>query len=512
MKKLELTCKDYISNEEIKTGDVFHGIYEVISEPKITKSGYEWKIHHRRWDVDLRMIRPEPSVFLEMPVHEQQMICSLYQRDFIPMQQHPRIERFYDVRHIGGSTAFFTEWAERGTLTDCMTNGSLYQGTKAEVESRLLCIVAQVARALQFLEDQGIPYGAVTTDNIMITERFNAKLSVANLLSLIAQRKTMSEHSEKKQWAMTALDLFVGEKINRELEDVKDKCVEYANDSDYTVSEKLVELIAGAMYDVLPSWQHVFHYLDAPLTRNYPFFESCACNNHALRLIDCGKWEAAYDMMSEGCRSFEDGFLKYNFLQLHRYASENIITRSYGGIDARMMINEPTDVLLWAEFNNRDMVRRYLDRWGDDVPKSVECYLPEIHEKLLDRPHMTRIDLEPNDPRVSRTDDGILIELDGKKRLFKPLPDGGENVSIPSRDGLVWRKNKLVLPGSGVIEGFDYTVREFEYKSDGSSHMFDEDLEWLLVDEEMLFPLAQYDNRFRSPFLLSTCDNWEDEI
>ncbi|MBR1481695.1 MAG: hypothetical protein IJ598_01865, partial [Ruminococcus sp.] len=93
-----------------------------------------------------------------------------------------------------------------------------------------------------------------------------------------------------------------------------------------------------------------------------------------------------------------------------------------------------------------------------------------------------------------------------------PLPDGENDVPVPGKDGLIWRKNKLVLPGSGVIGGIDYTVKKFDFKSNGSGFMFDEGMEWLLVDEERLYPLAQYDNRFRAPFLLSTCDSWEDEI
>ena len=134
MKKLELTYKDHISNEEIKVGDIFHDRYEIISEPKVTKNGYEWKIRHKKWSlrytgcgVELRMIRPDPSVYLAMDELEQSEIVSEYQRYFIPMQLHPYIEAFYDVRHIGGSTALFTEWSSHGTLAECMANGSLYQ-------------------------------------------------------------------------------------------------------------------------------------------------------------------------------------------------------------------------------------------------------------------------------------------------------------------------------------------------------------------------------------------------
>lgn len=42
MSKIELTQENYISNEGIKPGDRFHRIYEVVSEPAITKDGYTW--------------------------------------------------------------------------------------------------------------------------------------------------------------------------------------------------------------------------------------------------------------------------------------------------------------------------------------------------------------------------------------------------------------------------------------------------------------------------------------
>lgn len=507
-----MTYEDYIPNIRIKKGDVFHGIYEIVSEPKTTHNGCEWKVYHRRWKVNLRMIRPEPALFLDMPEHEQQEIVSLYQREFIPMQLHPRIEAFYDVRHIGGSTAFFAEWCERGTLAECMTNGSLYRGEKEEVDKRLLHIVAQTARALQFLEEKGLPYCIVSPDNIMITDRFNAKLSVANLLAQIARHKAFHAHSDKKQWAITALDIFVGEKINRELENVKDRCMEYVKNSEHTVSEKLAELIAGALYGKLPSWQHVFRYLDEPLTRDYYPDSKGYENNRALRLIDCGKWEAAAKILIDLVQGFPKCYpFRYNALLLERYINEKKMKRSYGDVDIRDMLCEPTDVLLYAEWNDRKRVEWLIEQYGIFLPDYVARYLPEIHEKLLDRPRMTREDFKEGDLRIKKWGEEITLELDGGAVTFKPLPEGCERINIPSKDGLVWDKNRLILPGIGIREGADYTVREF----DGRRFLFDEGNTRLLSvsgNDAQLYPLEQYDNRFRAPFLLYQNNCYEDEV
>ena len=507
-----MTYEDYIPNIRIKKGDVFHGIYEIVSEPKTTHNGCEWKVYHRRWKVNLRMIRPEPALLLDMPEHEQQEIVSLYQREFIPMQLHPRIEAFYDVRHIGGSTAFFTEWCERGTLAECMTDGSLYRGEKDEVDKRLLHIVAQTARALQFLEEKGLPFGIVSPDNIMITDRFNAKLSVANLLAQIARHKAFHAHSDKKQWAITALDIFVGEKINRELENVKDRCMEYVKNSEHTVSEKLAELIAGALYGKLPSWQHVFRYLDEPLTRDYYPDSEGYENNRALRLIDCGKWEAAAKILIDLVQGFPKCYpFRYNALLLERYINEKKMKRSYGDVDIRDMLCEPTDVLLYAEWNDRKRVEWLIEQYGIFLPDYVARYLPEIHEKLLDRPRMTREDFKEGDLRIKKWGEEITLELDGGAVTFKPLPEGCERINIPSKDGLVWDKNRLILPGIGIREGADYTVREF----DGRRFLFDEGNTRLLSvngNDAQLYPLEQYDNRFRAPFLLYQNNCYEDEV
>ena len=312
-----LTYEDYIPNEDIKAGDVFHGIYEVISNPKITSCGYEWIIYHRRWHTYLRMLRPDPALFLHMPHHEQQEYISLYQRDFIPMQQHPRIERFYDVRHIGGSAAFFTEWAQRGTLTECMKDGSLYQGDEAEVGNRLLRIVAQIARAMQFFEDQRIPYGALSTDNIFITERFNAKLSVANYLSLIAQKKYSLKNSAKKQWAITAMQIYLGQKIYSDADELTENYPAYKRLMKIEIPKELELSVVAALVDKLPNWQHVFVYLKEPLTRDYPDDREGYENNRALRLIDCGKWEAAGEILLDLAQGFPDRSpFRYNWLLL----------------------------------------------------------------------------------------------------------------------------------------------------------------------------------------------------
>ena len=320
MKKIELTYENYISNEEIKFGDIFHGIYEVVSKPKITKAGYEWKIHHRRWDVELRMIRPDPSVYLAMDELEQSGIVSEYQRYFIPMQLHPYIEAFYDVRHIGGSAALFTEWSSRGTLAECMANGSLYRTDGDDEDhyilvNRLLLIAKQIARALQFMEEQEIYHGEVNAKNIMLNYRnvsypFVAKLSLANLLT---KRREPPSWSDQKQWARTMVDMLTGQKIYDYLTEI------YRSEKkDTIVSSQLLSTICGVLDGDLTDWKDIMVGLgDEPeedfyITRGGSLIKyEGYLNNFALRLADAGKKEDALRALDEARGGKQDYYFGF---------------------------------------------------------------------------------------------------------------------------------------------------------------------------------------------------------
>ena len=198
---------------------------------------------------------------------------------------------------------------------------------------------------------------------------------------------------------------------------------------------------------------------------------------------------------------------EYNLKQLHRYWSKEI--EEFGCYCSKYVLYEPTDILLWAEEHDRIRVQNMLDKY-DSFPECVEPFIPEIREKLLDKPHRTPTEFNPDDPRLKKSDEKYIIEIEGKTVTFIPQSDEHKMFPIPSKDGIFWDNGVLYLPERGVEEDVDYVIREFS----GGRFYFDEDKRFLLVEANnfYLYDLSYYDNDFYAPFLLSTYSKMDDEI
>ncbi len=59
------TDPDTISNEQITKGTLVLETYRVESEAIKGGMGSVWKVHHKDWDTDLAMKRPQPKFFAE---------------------------------------------------------------------------------------------------------------------------------------------------------------------------------------------------------------------------------------------------------------------------------------------------------------------------------------------------------------------------------------------------------------------------------------------------------------
>ena len=167
-----------ISNERIQKGDVVLEIYQVTSDAIRGGMGSVWRVHHMNWDTDLAMKRPQPKFFAEGSEKRKESFIRECEA-WINLGLHPNIVSCYYVREIGGVPSIFSEWMENGSLKNRIDDGSLYEGTNAEVQERLLDIAIQFARGLHYAhESEGhLIHQDVKPDNLLLSGDWDAKVA-----------------------------------------------------------------------------------------------------------------------------------------------------------------------------------------------------------------------------------------------------------------------------------------------------------------------------------------------
>ncbi len=159
---------------DFRPGDLIRNTYRVRSEPVRGGMGSVWRVHHTGWDVDLAMKRPRPEAFrTEDQKNAFTRECSYW----MDLGLHPNIVSCYYVREIEGIPTIFSEWMEGGSLESRIKDGSLYEGTEAEIRERLLDIAVQFARGLHFAHENGLIHQDVKPDNLLLGTGWDAKVS-----------------------------------------------------------------------------------------------------------------------------------------------------------------------------------------------------------------------------------------------------------------------------------------------------------------------------------------------
>ena len=144
-----------ISNEKIQKGNDILETYQVISDAIHGGMGSVWRVHHRNWNVDLAMKRPQPKFFAEGSGKRKEGFVAECE-NWINLGLHPNIVSCYYVRDISGVPSIFSEWMDGGSLKDCIRDGSVYAGTGAEAEERLLDMAIQFANGLHYAHEAGL--------------------------------------------------------------------------------------------------------------------------------------------------------------------------------------------------------------------------------------------------------------------------------------------------------------------------------------------------------------------
>ena len=155
-------------------GDLLLGTYRVESDAVRGGMGAVWRVHHTGWDVDLAMKRPRPEVFR---TEGQKQRFTDECQFWMNLGLHPNIVSCYYVREIGEIPTIFSEWMDKGSLESHIKDGTLYDGTKAEVQKRLLDIAIQFGRGLHYAHENNLIHQDVKPDNLLLDGDWTAKVS-----------------------------------------------------------------------------------------------------------------------------------------------------------------------------------------------------------------------------------------------------------------------------------------------------------------------------------------------
>ena len=224
-----------ISNEKIQKGDELLGTYHITSDAIHGGMGSIWRVHHKNWDTDLAMKRPQPKFFAEGSASRKEEFVAECE-NWINLGLHPNIVSCYYVRDISGVPSIFSEWMENGSLKDRIQDGSLYEGTEEEVQERILDIAVQTARGLAYSHKNGMIHQDVKPGNLLLTAGWDAKVadfglaraqsrltdnnkpvSAGYTLAYCPGEQTEGAPAEPWMdvyaWALTVLEMYAGERF-----------------------------------------------------------------------------------------------------------------------------------------------------------------------------------------------------------------------------------------------------------------------------------------------------------
>ena len=355
-----------------RPGDMLLGIYRVESDAIKGGMGAIWRVHHTGWDVDLAMKRPRPEAF-QTDAQKQSFTDEC--RHWVELGLHPNIVSCYYVREIEGVPAIFSEWMENGSLADHIKDGTLYKGTKEEVQERLLDISIQFARGLHYAHENNLIHQDVKPDNLLLSGDWTAKVSdfgVAKARSMLtfldgtateleidenatiispsggktpaycspeqAAAQLLTRRTDIYSWAVSVLEMYLGYKPwshGRELtgplvgtvcRDYFDMCAERP------MPKALQELLAKCMEQNPDDRPKDFTVVEIELLRGYQEETSRSyhreiptaasdtagsLNNRALSFIDLGMKEEAEELLKQAVMKDGSRFLyPYNYALL----------------------------------------------------------------------------------------------------------------------------------------------------------------------------------------------------
>ena len=332
--------------------------------------GSVWKVHHKSWNADLAMKRPQPKFFAEGSEKRKENFIHECE-SWINLGLHPNIVSCYYVREIGGVPTIFSEWMENGSLKNRIDDGSLYEGTEEEVRARLLDIAIQFCRGLHYAHEskEHLIHQDVKPDNLLLTGSWEAKVADFGLAKARTQLqagaessrdgsdkdhketeeapalagathmaptggytpaycsreqyfgKTLTRRTDIYSWAVSVLEMYLGQRPWRDGREAGEKCTDYFELARVVMPDHLKELLAKCLRENAEERPHDCAQVEEALKEiyrevtgsEYPREESEAAadtadslNNRALSFLDLGKEEEAGQLWEQALEKTPD--------------------------------------------------------------------------------------------------------------------------------------------------------------------------------------------------------------
>ena len=322
--------EDSITTERLEKDNTILGTYKIISDPISGGMGSVWQVHHESWNMDLAMKRPRPKYFAEGGAERKKNFLRECE-NWIRLGLHPNIVSCYYVREISGVPSVFSEWMDGGSLKDRIQDRSLYCGTTSEVQERILDIAIQAARGLLYSHTNKLLHQDIKPGNLLLTREWDAKIAdfgLASTQTLLGSGKGTGytlEYCPREQasgeeparwmdiyaWALTALEMYAGERLWEKGEEAAERCGQYFDRCRAEVPANMRDLIVSCLTDkpadfrrVLESLEQIYREVTGhKYPRNYP--EKAASdtadslNNRAMSYLDLGMPEEAQKLWEE---------------------------------------------------------------------------------------------------------------------------------------------------------------------------------------------------------------------
>jgi WD40 repeat protein/serine/threonine protein kinase len=324
-----------------QVGDIILDLYDVMALLGEGGMGTVHKIHHKGWNVDLAVKSPRPTIFTQSTG---QTLFIREAETWVNLGLHPHIVSCYYVRTMGSLPRIFAEFVEGGSLADWIHDGRLYADTPSHALARILDIAIQVAWGLDYAHQQGLIHRDVKPANVMLLPDGTAKVTdfglakarvVAGEVSRLdgresilisgggmtpaycspeqAEGKPLSRATDVWSWAVSVLELFVGEvtwPAGQVAGAVLERYLEDGSPGPHipTMPVALAEMLRrcfalnpgarpSSMGEVVATLRQIYEQETGQLyTRQVPNPVKAladSLNNQALSLLDLGKQEEA---------------------------------------------------------------------------------------------------------------------------------------------------------------------------------------------------------------------------